>query len=84
MTDATEQTDPFLDMSKRIEATKTEEFGGAFVVVTPGGQRFEALVVGNNPDPMAFWSMLKLRIEIAYAQVQSEEAAKNNGPFGRR
>lgn len=82
----TDNAAPFSKMASRIELNKDEGFGGAFVVVPPGGDEskpFDTLILDGTSGPAAFWALLKSKCDMALADIEAAERNKNAG-FGRR
>jgi hypothetical protein len=77
----------FQAMANRIGHNKSEEFGGAFVVVPPAvdgdlGQ-LSTLILDAGSSPAAFWALLKAKCDIAVAELQEKERTQGSA-FGRR
>jgi hypothetical protein len=71
----------FKDMALRIERNKPEDFCGAFVIVTPDGDKSELLLLNNQKNAAVFWSLLKTTAEIALSEIEMNE--RQAGQFRR-
>jgi hypothetical protein len=81
---APSNADPFRKMADRIEHNKDAGFGGACVIIPPGGvgEPIEVLLLDNAADPAQFYSTVATRIQITLEKVQAQNA--QNVAFGRR
>lgn len=72
-------------LADRIDLNKDYQFGGAFILIPPGGMEpIEGLIIGQ-PDLAMFWSMVKGKIDVALAELQNaEEVRRQAQGFGRR
>ena len=76
----------FIDMAARISRNEIAEFGGCVLVVAPGGQVVDMLMVGSKPDEVHFWAAAKQRVSEAADAAVFELEAKHRGqqPFRNR
>jgi hypothetical protein len=84
MTDIPQDDDPsvhFSAMAQRIIHNAGGEFGGAAVIISPGGIQIEVLMLGAGSDEAQFLSTIKTRIDIKLAEV--DEKQRNQTAFGR-
>ena len=86
MTDVPAPAQAFKDMALRIERNVAQEFGGCVLVVAPGGQVVDMLMVGSKPDEVHFWAAAKQRVSEAADAAVFELEAKHRGqqPFRNR
>ena len=86
MTDTNSPSQFFKEMAARIERNEVAEFGGCVLVVAPGGQVIDMLMVGSKPDEVHFWAAAKQRVsEAADAAVFEMEAKhRSQQPFRSR
>lgn len=70
----------FANMAERIEHNKESTFGGAFVIVIPGGlvAPLESLILDTQGDPAQFLMLLQAKI----AQIM-EDLKTRERQFGR-
>ena len=54
--DTPSPADAFLAMAAKISRNLPEDFGGAFVLVSPDGSPVEMLILDSRKDPVAFWA----------------------------
>ena len=67
-------SDAFRLMADRIDMNDPTAFGGAFVVVPPGGyEAVETLIIDSGKDPAQFWGILQARAQIALAKIDDEQ-----------
>jgi len=68
---------PFRQMAGRIERN-LEDFQGAFLVVMPGGETIEGVLLGPSPDIGMLLGMLSTKISM---KAQELDDAKRQGHF---
>ncbi len=75
--------DPFTKMAERIVHNEDAKFGGACVLVPPGGGKaVELLVLDAAEDEGQFWATIMTRIQMA---ITENDARKQQGrTFGMR
>lgn len=79
-------SEPFAAMAKLIADNGNASFGGAVVVVPPGDGAVIKTLMLNEAGPRneaAFWSLLKMQIEVVLADIEQRERQAAAG-FGRR
>ena len=75
--------DPFTKMAERIEHNEDAKFGGACVLVPPGGGKaLELLMLDTAEDEGQFWGTILTRIQNAIQENDQKKLA--NQAFGRR
>lgn len=75
-------SEPFKKMAASIEHNGEASFGGAFVIVPPGGgDAKQTLILNPDADVAQFWGMLQAICQIALAEIARSEQA---GGFGGR
>ena len=82
MSDAPEEPSraiPLLAMAERIERNKDAPFGGAFVIIPPGGTPQDMLILDNSGNAAIFWSTLQTRVQIALSEL---DEGNRSGGFG--
>lgn len=67
----------FREIADKIERNKPEDFGGAFMVVSPDGDTISGMLVGDT-DLVTFWSLIKAKIDIAI-NTASDKQKVNRG-----
>jgi hypothetical protein len=73
----------FEDMARRVTDNQNHPFGGAVVIVPPGGQApIEMLMLDPNSDLAMFWATIKTKIEILLASAEAEKRRQQG--FGQR
>lgn len=55
---------PFIEMAARIRRNAPEEFGGAVLIVGPGGEAVDVVIIGAHQDPTFFWATAKGKVTI--------------------
>ncbi len=80
-------SDPFKDMSDRIDHNATEKFGGAYVIVPPSSpempiEPIEVLVLDTSMDAAQFFMLLQTKIKTVLDRIEQEER-RRMGAFGR-
>lgn len=68
-----EKSDPFYEMSRRVEAVAPSEFAGAVVIVPPTGDVIAFMMTDPNPSLAQFWSGLEGRVQVAANAAQDAE-----------
>lgn len=68
----------FRRMADRIDATNKGEFAGAVVVVPPGGNPIELLLVDPTRNPALLWATVKSLIDQRLGEI-SEGGAQGMG-----
>jgi hypothetical protein len=77
------ESDPFNTMSLRIAHNADAKFGGACVVVPPGGGKpVELLVLDASEDEGQFWATILTRIQTAIAEIDQKKLQSRT--FGAR
>lgn len=72
----------FRTMADKIERNAADTFGGAVVIVPPGGgDPVHLLILDSQQDLAMFWGNLKAKCDIALATI--DNVARNQG-FARR
>jgi hypothetical protein len=77
----------FQDMADRIRHNAGQSFGGAFVVIPPvnnGGDPLETLILDSKQDPAQFWTLLKVKCDLAIGELDQRARNQQAGAFGRR
>ena len=75
--------DAFRAMADKIERNGADSFGGAVVVVPPGGgDPVHILVLDSQQDPSMFWGNLKTKCDIAIHTLDNTQ--RNQTAFARR
>ena len=75
--------EPFTVMAGKIVANMHNGFAGAFVIVPPGGEPKDMLILDSKANPAIFWSTLKTMVDIALAEIEAEQR-QGQGGFGMR
>lgn len=77
---------PFQDMAARIVRNADQAFGGAFVIVPPsnGGETMETLILDGKQDPAQFFTLLKVKCDLAIGELDQKARNQQSGQFGRR
>lgn len=70
----------FDEMAAQIRLNHAAKFGGAFLMVPPGGDPFSSLML-NQEEPSIFWAAVKTLAEVAMGQL--ERQARGQQGFGR-
>jgi hypothetical protein len=72
---------PFADMATAIDHNAASSFGGAFVIVPPGGGPvLQTLLLDPSMNPLQFWWMIKQKADEAAQEIEN---AQRRGAFGR-
>ena len=79
MTEPLDRTKPFRDMADQIAANIPANFAGAYVIVTPSGEVISTALLDPQAHDIPFWTVLKTRIEIAYAEAQEKDRGGQSG-----
>jgi hypothetical protein len=74
-------SDELREMAERIDRNADGSFGGAFVLLPPGGEPVKTLLIDSGKDPAQFWGTLKTKCEMALAGL--EELQRNQNPYMR-
>lgn len=75
--------DAFKSMADKIIANTGSKFGGAFVVVPPGGGTpLSVLILDESENPSQLWALLQTKCQISLNEL--EEKARQNQGFGVR
>jgi len=69
----------FEQMAAQIRLNKDAIFGGAFLMVPPGGDPFSSLML-NQDEPSIFWAAVKTLADVAMQALDP----RNAQGFGRR
>jgi len=74
----------FRKMAERIDHNADAGFGGACVIIPPGGQGdpIEVLLLDNAADPATFYSTVSTRLQLALDKIGDQKAQQ--AAFGRR
>jgi hypothetical protein len=75
---------PFRSIADKIELNAENDFGGAFVIMAPGADPQELLLLDNSQNPAIFWSLVQTRAQIALAQIEDAERKGNQLAYARR
>ena len=76
-------SEPFTKMAERIDHNADAKFGGACVLVPPGGGKaLELLMLDTAEDEGQFWATILTRIQTAIAEADQKKLA--NRGFGAR
>ena len=76
-----ENSQLFRAMAERIDKNDQMEFGGAALIVPPGGgEPIAVLLIDPKQDIASFWGAVQAKVAIAVAEMQDAQ----NSPFGRR
>ncbi len=74
--------DHFRAMADQIERNVDLKFGGAYVIIPPGGtEPISVLVMDTKEDPAAFFNLLEWRIKNEMALI--DEQQRRAAGFGR-
>ena len=75
--------DRFARMAKRMEHNTNSTFGGAFVIIVPGGlvDPLEALILDSKGDPAQFLMVLQAKIKAVLEDIDTKQ--RQMGGFGR-
>ena len=77
------EIDPFTKMAARIAHNEDANFGGACVIVPPGGGKaIELVMLDSAADEGQFWSTILTRIQMAIAE--SDKKLQQGRTFGVR
>lgn len=68
-----DRAEPFRGMADRITANDASSFAGAFVIVPPGGEVVELLMLSGKMEPSAFWAQLKVMAEMTIREIDAAE-----------
>jgi hypothetical protein len=68
----------FAEMARKITENATNGFSGAVVVVPPGGNPINLLLVSPIGDEALFWATLKTQVDIRLGEL----AQAQSGPQG--
>ena len=65
----------FYSMAKRIEHNVDSTFGGAFVIVVPGGitEPMESLILDSKGDAVQFLNLLQFKIQSLLEDIKEKE-----------
>ena len=75
-------SDHFVRMAERITRNWSDDFGGAMLVVPPGGgDPIEILLIDPTKDLARFWAAVQGAVTVAAREF--EERARTNDPFRR-
>jgi hypothetical protein len=75
--------DPFTKMAERIQHNEDATFGGACVLVPPGGGKaLELLMLDTAEDEGQFWATILTRIQVAINENDQRKLQARN--FGVR
>jgi len=75
------EADPFRAMAERIAKNDAAEFGGAALIVPPGGgEPIAILMIDPKQDVASFWGAIQGKVAIAVAEMQERQ----QNPFGMR
>lgn len=74
----------FRAMAARIDLNAETGFGGACVIIPPGGDAHDMLILDTAESPVIFWATLKSRVDIALAEIDQAERSGMSGFGGRR
>ena len=86
MSDAPEtppRSAPFRAMADRVDHNDGAGFGGAFVIIPPGGEAQDMLILDNSANPAIFWSTLQTRVQIALQELADAERQGGGYPVRR-
>lgn len=69
-------------MAARIRHNGSDSFGGAVVVVPPvnAGEPFETLILDSKQDAGQFWSLLKVKCDMALAELDGQQRQQGFAP----
>ena len=73
---------PFAAMAERVRHNADARFGGAAVLVPPGGDEMVELLVLQISEPIVFWATLKSMVQQRLDAL--EQAQRQAGPYGGR
>lgn len=71
---------PFKAMADQIDHNADGGFAGAFVIVEPGGEVKQMLLLNPSADPAIFWGAVKTIVDMALADL----AQAQQGQYGNR
>ena len=66
-------------MAAKITTNRDNGFAGAFVIVGPGGEIEETLILDGKPNVSAFWSLIATKSQIAIAEAEANQQAAQGG-----
>jgi len=69
----TDQAEPFRVMAERIEHNDSASFGGAAVIMPPGGQPIELLLLDPNADAAQFLATIATRIQVLVKEIENQQ-----------
>ncbi len=72
-----ERSDKFRAMADSIDNNEGKPFGGAVVIIPPGGgDAIEMLVLDSREDALQFYTNIKTMAELAYNELLQKEQQK--------
>ncbi len=72
-----DRSDKFRAMADSIDNNEGKPFGGAVVIIPPGGgDAIEVLVLDSREDGLQFFSNIKTMADVAYNKLLQEEQQK--------
>lgn len=63
-------------MAERIEINRGAGFAGAFVIVPPGSEPQQLLILDGQMNPIVFWSTLKTKVDLALDEISNKDKQK--------
>ena len=63
----------FRAMADRLESSSVDQFGGAFLIVPPGGEAIDGLSLTTVPNPAVFWSSVEGQMTLAIEALRSNQ-----------
>ena len=63
----------FRAMADRLESSSVDQFGGAFLIVPPGGDAIDGLSLTTVPNPAVFWSSVEGQMTLAIEALRSNQ-----------
>lgn len=70
---------PFKEMAERIDHNADGGFAGAFVIVEPGGEAKQMLLLNPSADPAIFWGAVKTVVDMALADLAQQQGGQFAG-----
>lgn len=71
-------------LADEVEKNDPARFGGCYLIIPPTGEERDLLILNAKQDVSLFWASVKTTCEIALAEMQDQERARNPALFARR
>ena len=75
-------SEPFTKMATRITHNEGDGFGGAAVIVAPGGEKIEFVMLSDAYNVAQFYSSVMSLIQLQLQKIEEKERVAST--FGRR